>query len=376
MKLDPILSKASRLIRSGKYEAALKTLQPEVNRYHGSFRYYYLMGNACLRAGDYGGALTYFRLANEANSRDPLAVLGLAALYLRRGDTSRALDFYLEVLERKPNNRIAKNALKVIRRHAGTDKFSAWLEAGKLPSLFPPVAFPGFTAKEKLCGFTVLLAAAMITFSALVHFKYLPNPLNPRGDRQGITGSSLTREERLAPIQSGGAYRYEFPSRVQAVETYEKALALFIAYRDEAARVNLNRIIESNAADGLKNKARVIISYMQPPTFDTFRKGDNISFTDVEKDPFLYSDVHVIWQGRAANVSKADKETTFDLLVDYDPANKTTIMRGTAFVLFDRAIPLDSGKQLEVLGRIIGLDKEGRINLEGIAIHQSGKLEQ
>ena len=129
MKLDAILSKASRLIRSGKYVAARRTLEPEVNRYHGSYRYYYLLGNTCLRAGDFGDALTYFRLAHEANSRDPLAVLGLAALYLRRGDTSRALEFYLEVLELKPNNRIAKNALKIIRRNAGTEKFTAWLES-------------------------------------------------------------------------------------------------------------------------------------------------------------------------------------------------------------------------------------------------------
>jgi len=376
MKLDAILSKASRLIRSGKYVAARRTLEPEVNRYHGSYRYYYLLGNTCLRAGDFGDALTYFRLAHEANSRDPLAVLGLAALYLRRGDTSRALEFYLEVLELKPNNRIAKNALKIIRRNAGTEKFTAWLESGKLPSVFPPVAFPGFTSKEKLCAFAVLFAAAILTFSIMVHLKYLPNPFNPRGDRQGITGVSLTREERLEPIQTGGSYRYEFAGRVQAVETYEKALALFSAYRDEAARVNLNRILESNAAESLKNRARVIISFMETPTFDTFKRADNAEFQDVEKEPALYQGVHVIWQGRPANLSMSDRETTFDLLIDYDPDKNINVIKGMPVVTFNRAIPLDQGKQLEVLGRIIGIDSGGRIYLEGIAIHQSGKLEK
>jgi hypothetical protein len=376
MKLDAILSKASRLIRSGKYVAARRTLEPEVNRYHGSYRYYYLLGNTCLRAGDFGDALTYFRLANEANKRDPLAILGLAALYLRRGDTSRALEFYLEVLELKPNNRIAKNALKIIRRNAGTEKFTAWLESGKLPSVFPPVAFPGFTSKEKLCGVAVLFAAAMLTFSVMVHLKYLRNPFNPRGDRQGITGVSLTREERLEPIQTGGSYRYEFAGRVQAVETYEKALALFSAYRDEAARVNLNRILESNAAESLKNRARIIISFMETPTFDTFKRADNAEFQDVEKEPALYQGVHVIWQGRPANLSMSDRETTFDLLIDYDPDKNINVIKGMPVVTFNRAIPLDQGKQLEVLGRIIGLDLGGRIYLEGIAIHQSGKLEK
>jgi len=298
---------------------------------------------------------------------------------MRRGETDRAVDFYLEVLELKPNNRIAQKALKLIRMYAGTDKFAAWLEAGKLSSIFPPVAFPGFTAKEKLCAVIVLLAVAMTVFGVMVRLKYVPNPFNPRGDRQGIVAGSLTREERLDPVQAGDSYHHKFPSRIQAVETYEKALALFAAYRDERAMVELNRILVSNAADGLKNKARVIIDYMKPPyretpRFDTFRRGDNISFQEVEKDPILYNDVHVIWQGRAANVNITNNATTFDLLIDYDPENKTSIMRGTAFVVFDRAIPLNPGRQLEVLGRV-GLDKEGRINLEGIAIHQSGRLE-
>jgi hypothetical protein len=374
MKLDPILSKASRLIRSGKYETALRTLEPEINRYHGSFRYYYLLGNTCLRAGDYGGALTYFRLAREANSRNPLAILGLAALYLRRGETSRALDFYLEVLDLKPNNRIAKKGLRLIRRSAGTDGLTTWLEAGKLPSLFPPVAFPGFTGKEKFWIFTVLLAVAITVFGILVHLKYLPNPFKIHGDRQGISGGSLTREERLDPVQTGGSYRYEFSGRVQAVETYEKALSLFAAYHDEPARVNLNRIMESNAAEGLKNKARVIISFMEEPTFDTFKRADNTDFSDVEKDPVLYQGVHVIWQGRAANVSVTDNETTFDLLIDYDPG-KTTTIRGMPNVRFNHAIPLDPGKQLEVLGKVTLQGSDGKINLEGIALHQSGRLE-
>jgi tetratricopeptide (TPR) repeat protein len=378
MKLDPILSKASRLIRSGKYEFARRTLEPEVNRYHGSFRYYYLLGNTCLRGGDYGGALTWFRLAHEANGRDPLAILGLAALYMRRGETDRAVDYYLEVLELKPNNRIAQKALKLIRRYAGTDRFAAWLEAGKLPSVFPPVAFPGFTAKEKLCGLAVLLVLALTVYGVMVHYKYVPSPFKPRGDRQGIAAGSLTLEERLESVQAGGSYHHEFAGRVQAVETYEKALALFAAYRDEKARVELNRILASNAAEGLKNKARILGDYMkpphrEPPTFDSFKKGDNIDFSDAEKDPILYQGVHVIWQGRPANVIITDKATTFDLLIDYDPEVKTSIMRGTAFVVFDRAIPVNSGRQLEALGRI-GLDKDNKIILEGIAIHQSGKL--
>ena len=202
MKLDSTLTKASRLARSGKYEAAIRTLEPEVNRYHGSFYYYYILGASCLYTGDFGGALTYFRLAHDVKSREPLAILGLAALFLRRGETERAVDYYLDVLEIDGKNRIAKKAMKVIRTQAGTDTFSSWLEAGNLPLLYPPVPFAGFSAKEIMVACTALLAVCVITFGMLIKVRAVPNPFNPRGARQGIAAFSLTNEERNAHVQT------------------------------------------------------------------------------------------------------------------------------------------------------------------------------
>ena len=370
MKLDPILTKASRCARSGKHEAAIRTLEPEINRYHGSFYYYYLLGSSCLRTGDFGGALTYFRLAHETKRREPLAILGLAVLYLRRGETERAVDYYLDILEIDGKNRIAQKAMKVIRRQAGTDNFTNWIEAGKLPSLYPPIPFPGFSAKEILWAFAALTAVLLLTFGILVRFKFVSNPFLPRGSRQGVTALSLSREERMAPVQTDGSYRYTL-SRVEALDIYERALSQFTSYRDEAARVNLNRILESNAADGLKNRARIIISYLEVPGFNTFKRADNVPYEEVAKDPLLYNEAYVIWRGMAANVVTSDTGTTFDFMVGYDTR---TTLEGIVPVTFNKAIPLNPERPLELLGRVIPTGPEGPIQLEGIAIHQSGSL--
>jgi len=375
MKLDPILTKANRLVRSGKYEAAIRTLEPEINRYHGSFHYYYLLGSSCLRIGDFGGALTYFRLAHETKRQEPLAILGLAALFFRKGETERAVDYYLDVLELNEKNRIARKAMKVLRMQAGTDNFLSWIEAGKFPSLYPPIPFPGFSTKEKLGALAVLLAVCILTLGCLIRFKVIASPFYPRGSRListgGVTAFSLSREDRMAPVQTGGSYRYIL-TRVQALDTYEKALSQFTAYRDEAARINLNRILESNAAEGLKNRARIIISYMEVPGFDTFRRSDNVLYSDVKKDPLLYNGVHVIWKGRAANVVTSDTGTSFDFLAGYD--TRREVLEGVVTVVFPNAIPLNPEQPLEILGRIIPDDSESRIHMEGIAIHQSNNL--
>jgi tetratricopeptide (TPR) repeat protein len=370
MKLDPLLTRASRCARAGKYELAIRTLEPEINRYHGSFYYYYLLGSACLRTGDFGGALTYFRLAHETKRREPLAILGLAALYLRRGETERAVDYYLDILEIDRKNRIAQKAMRVIRRQAGTDTFVNWIEAGKLPSLYPPIPFPGFSAKEIMGAFAALIAVCLLIFGISVRNKIIPNPFLPRGSRQGVTALSLSSEERKSPIETGGSYRYTL-TRIQAIDIYERALSQFTTYHDEAARVNLNRILESNAAEVLKNRARIIISYMEVPGFDTFKRDDNVPYDEAVKDPLLYNEVYVIWRGRAANVVTSDTVTTFDLMVGYDTG---TTLEGIVPVIFNKAIPLNPERPLEVLGRVIPIGPEGPIHLEGIAIHQSASL--
>ncbi|MDR2133984.1 MAG: tetratricopeptide repeat protein [Treponema sp.] len=373
MKLDPILTRATRLARSGNYEGAIKTLEPEVNRYYGSFRYYYLLGVSCLHVGDFGGALTYFRLAHDVKIRDPLALLGLAVLYLRRGETDRAVDFYLDVQELDEKNRTAKKALKVIRRYAGADTFSAWLESGRLPGLYPPIPSPGLSPDRILAAAAAVLAVLALCFGILVRTNLVPNPFGHRGGRKVHAGISLSGEERNEPVQTGGAYRYIL-TRSQVLETYERALSLFTGYRDEAARVHINRILESNASEGVKNKSRILLSYMEVPGFDNFRHGDNVPYSEVIRDPVLFRDVHVIWRGMATNAETLQNMTSFDFLVGYD-TRKT--LEGIVPVVFDKAVSLNLERPLEVLGRIVPVNQESGagIRLEGVAIHQSGRLE-
>ena len=361
MRLDPTLTSASRLARSGKYEAALRILLPQVTRYGRSFRYYYLLGTVCLHAGDFGGALTYLRLAREVNGRDPSTILGLAALYIRRGDISGAIDMYLEVLELDHKNAIAQKAMRIIRRQAGTDAFSVWIETGKLPSLYPPIPFPGFAAKEMLgiCG--VLVVVCAICFGVLVQTGFVRSPFMRHGPRD-ISELALAREDRRAPIVDGGTHRYPL-SQSEAVRTYDRALALFSNHRDEAARIYLNRIIGSNASEGIQNRARRMISQLETPGFDTFRRGDNVSYIQVRRNPQQYRGVHVIWRGVASNFEEAERSSFFELLIGYDSPR---IVEGTVPVGFGHAIPVPEGA-IEVLGRIVLIDDD-RIRLEGVAI--------
>jgi len=370
MKLDPLLSKAALLAKRKNFEGAFKILNAEADRYNESFKYYYLFGIICLHCGSYVEALSSLRRAEQIKRNEPSVMLGLAALYLKRMDTAHAVDYYLDVKEINPGNRVAKRALNVIRKYSSSEALSDWLTPKRLSKLFPPIPSLGISAKTVLAGVLSLLAIAALTYAFLVNFNVLSSPVKGQAGRS-TSEFLLSAEERSKPVETGGSYMFIL-TRDQATALYDRALSLFSSYRDEDAKLSLNRILESNASEGIKNKARLLFLYMEVPGFDNFNRSDNHSYSEIiSTEPVLYRDVHVIWSGMATNVVITDEYTRFDLLVGYDTRRT---LEGIVPVIFSIPVSINTDRPLEVLGKIV-LTSPSDIMLEGVAIHQSGRLE-
>jgi tetratricopeptide (TPR) repeat protein len=370
MKLDPLLSKAANLAKRRNYDGALKILKAEEGRYFGYFKYYYLYAVICLYSGAFEDALEYFHLARQIKMNDPSTLLGLAVISLWNMKTVRAVDYYLDVQEGDPKNKIAKRALAVIRRHSDSDSLSDWLMVEKLSKLFPPIPGSIITPKMIFYGSLIFAAVFIAVFGILVKSRVVQNPFAVRAARHQAE-FALSGEERREPVEASGSFRHIL-TRDQATGLYDRALSLFTSYRDEAAKINLNRILESNASEGLKNKSRILLSYMEIPGFDTFKRSDNVSFSDVRNEPAVYRDVYVIWSGMATNVEVTDEFTSFDFLVGYDTRRT---LEGIVPVVFYGPVAVNSERPLEVLGKITLSGPSMDIRLEGVAIHQSGRLE-
>ena len=367
MKFDSFLNNVAILAKKRNYEGALTALKYEEERYYGSFKYYYLYGLICLYAGNYAEAHENFNLARKIKINDPNLMLCFAVLYLKRMDTVQAVHYYLEVQELDKNNKLAKKALAVIRKYSSGEALSDWMTEN-LSKLFPPIPAPFITTK-KIINIALILAAAFIVFfGILVNVKAVPNPF--RRNQRPTADFVLSNQERKETVQVDGYYKYIL-TRDQAINLYDKALSLFTSYRDEEAKKSLNRILESNASEGLKSRARLLMDNMQVPGFDNFKKSDNPALADVRSEPVIYRNVHVIWRGMATNVTVTDEGTTFDLLVGYDTRK---ILEGIVPVVFFSPVSINTEKPLEVLGKIT-VNASSDIKLEGVAIHQSGKLE-
>ena len=370
MKLDPILTKAVRLAKKKNYDGAIKTLESAADRYYGKFTYYYVLGISYLYSNIFGVALRYLNLAVEQKLRDTNTLLGLAALYLNHGDTDKAVNLYLEVQSIDESNKIAKRALKIIRRYPGPENISTWIDSGKLHTLFPPLPGVGISPKNLGLGILGALAGISLFFGIAVKTGVISFP---SGSQRTIPiETEIAGEERDAPVQTGGSYRYVL-TRNQVLDDYNDARKLFTEFRDDAARVKLNRILESNASEPVKNRARLLISYTEVPGFDTLK--DRFSYSDVTKDPFIYRDCHVIWRGMASNLVLEQNHTSFDFLVGYDTRRT---MEGIVKVDYNFAIAVNPERPVEILGRIIPLstEKGTDIRIQGIALNQAGLLEQ
>jgi tetratricopeptide (TPR) repeat protein len=361
------LAQAEHFIRRKKYDKAIRLLDADDNRFADTFRSKYLCALAYLRSGAYGMAFNYFESAKRERMLDPDTLLGMACAYIAHGDTDKAVDIYLEVQDMDERNPVARRGLAAIKKYAGTDAFVDWIESGGLRRLCPRLKRPRRSPLKAAVLIGVVLGAALgacllADRSGLVAlpFFHRQGPARP-----GFTDLALASEEEAAPMQTEGAYRYIL-TRQETLRLYGEARRLFTTWHDEAARVNVNKISDSNAPEGIKNKAALLASYLAAPGFDTLK--DRIPYRDVADDPRLYRGCHVIWRGRAANIEAEKNRTAFNLLVGYDSG---TMMEGIVQTTFAFAANVNPALPLAVLGRIVPL-AEGGFRLEGLALQQAG----
>ncbi|MBN1243941.1 MAG: tetratricopeptide repeat protein [Spirochaetales bacterium] len=353
------LAYATRLFRRGRYGKAIAALEPLVVQYRDSRDFHYVLGASCLAMGDSGGAAVHLRRARQLDFRHVPTALALAALHVRRLETDKAVELYLEILSMRPGERRAIRALDFLRANSDPVRLAELAASGRIRVLYPkpdPLAAYGPLV-------AIALAVALATLGVPAAFdlgRRLAESARP--SRPGVTAVELDAADRADPVTTSGGFRYVLTER-EALDSFDRAKRLFSEYRDDAALVEINRLILSNASASVKAKAEELRSWSREPDFSNLR--DRFTYGDVVRDSALYEGVGVLWQGMAANVEKGAAGVAFDFLVGYDQKRR---LEGIVKVSldFEAEVPVD--RPLEVLGTIRGVD--GHFVLEGIAFHE------
>ena len=350
------LTQARQLFRRRRFSQVIRLLESQVFRYRNHAEFYALLGSACLHTGDLGGAESYLRRAEQLNEDDIATQLGLAAICFRRGQIEEALAGWLKVIDLDPGNRKARHALDALRKAANWEGSAVNASAIKykniLPSL-PPSRRALIAPLSILCLIGVLIAG---------YFFLLPRIRRSRTSRPGVEQIALSPERSLIE-QADGTQELLMLSEQQISAAFDSIKAHLLDYRDNLAMREINRLLSSNASVYVKEKARLMKTFVQDPDLSTVT--DPFPYLEVRDDPILYNDCFVVWKGKVANVRIGDERIDFDLLIGYEDE---TELLGLVPVDLSFAASVNNGDGLEVLGQV--RVESGRIRLRGISIHR------
>ena len=361
MAKDAIES-ARYFLRHRQFAKAINVLEGRSQFYDANALYFVLLGTAYLYAGDTGSATINYSKARKLSLTDSNLLLGQAAIFLRRGDTDRAISYYIEILNNDPSNKVALRAMEFVRTRGDFDTICRWTDTGKIEAFYPPIGFN----VSKILGFAFPAVACIL--GCVLAFKAIELNRPGKGDRADLSSLMLTVEDRNQLQETdlaSGAFNYLLSSK-EISSCYDRAQRYFQEYRDNMCQIEINRLLSSNASVQVKTKARTLMSYLDAPSFDTIK--DSPSYRQVEKETPLYLDCWVSWSGRVSNVENTNGVYTADFLVGYENMEKVD---GIVRLKFVAAPEIALDKPVTVLAQIS--TEEGKLLLKGRSVYQSVK---
>ena len=347
------MGEARRLFRARRFPDVIRLLEPEVFRYRENFDYFRTLGLACLHTGDFGGAFSYMSRALQLHDDDISMVLGIAAVHFRRAEHEAALKRWLQVVEIQPSNPIAKRGLELLRRGMTADALQEFIDSGRLKVLFPPLP-----SRVRLLPVALVLLSCL----AVAGLAYLGvRVATPRGtERPGV--SVIELPAGVPDVDTGTNYLFVMKEG-EVRQTFQRAKSELLSFRDNLAVVDINRLLLSNAAPAVKERARMLKGFVTPPSFDTAR--DLYTYASVSHQPVLYDGAAVVWKGKVANLATSKTQITFDLLVGYDQEKE---LQGIVPVTLSFAADLGNGDAVQVLGQLTATGST--MALTGISLHR------
>ncbi len=353
-----VLKKAGNLFRRRRFTAVIRLLEGQVFRFRESPEFYSLLGRSCLYSGDYGGATSYLKRADQLRADDPATLLGLAAAAIRRSNVDEALEGWLKVIDLDPGNRVARRGLRLLRTFGSESApVQEALERIEFQRLLPAVPLDW---KRLLLLPSVALVVAIVVLSGVLLLPRTAFGPAARGGRLLPELPAAGGQPALTSSQTDARYMLK-DAEVQA--TFEKAKRCLRENRDNGAVREINRLLLSNASAAVKERAALLRGFLVTPDFSTVKEP--FAYEEVAGDPPLHHGGYAVWRGKVANLRVVEERITFELLVGYQ---QEKVLQGIVPVSLDFGAQLENGSSVEVLGRI--QSQTGPIRLQGLSLHR------
>lgn len=338
-KRDKDLHKARQLTREQRFSRVISLLSPQIFLYRSNPEFYRLLGTACLYTNDFGGAHTYFARSIDLKPDQIQSRLGLAAIYLKRGKITEALQQWLDVIAISPNNRRAKYGLAYAKT---LDESS--LEAREMAKGLQRRIYPGTGWNFRPIVFLFLIILGLSALALPISF--LLGNLQSSQSLQREGGEYLDLSSSVPRLATSGSFTRILTS-AQLDSLIDSIRQDFHSYRDNRARYSINQILSSNASEDVKTQMRLLSELLRQANFvDEFWSPEP---EDIQKDPSAYEDLFIKWKGKIGNLRINPEQILFDFLVGY---HEESVVRAIVPVRLEFAAELHAGENIELIGRL------------------------
>ncbi len=334
------LREARRQFRRGQYGKLISHLEPQVFMYRENEEYYQLLAAACFFTGDYGGCTSYAKRAIDLEPNHTSARTYLAAVFLKRRETDKAIQHWLTILDHDPKNRYAKRGLQFVRTLESIDQLNDRITPKQLRQFVPkPLRIPIRTISALIIIGT--LSALLYFFIPVMEIEW---PFTQYPPRDGVEVISFPEGQSLTSLE--GEYSYILSER-EIQEILERIRVYFNSNQDNLVRREINRILLSTATTPVKERVRILQTSLESPDFTNL--DTSFSYQQVHQDLPLYQGTYVRWEGRPTNIIRKDDVIEFTLLVGYHTGQ---VLEGSVPVHVPFATQIRSDMGIDLIGQV------------------------
>lgn len=355
MEPNKLINKSISYYNSQKYSDVVKLLEKEIFLYKNYYFYHYILGMSYLRMGNLGTAQTYLKKAYTLNPTEPDVKQSIAILLAAQGKEDKAIQIWLKMIEENQEIQRSEFSLETIRKNP--IQGALFLNKNKIyAKLFPEIKVETGQNLSKLIRILLIIASLaflLIAIFLLIHSKEtikLSLSNSKVKEKKAINNIAayiddikINDKEKIENHEGQFVFiltETEIKNSFQKIKTHLKQ------GKDNFARIEINKILNSNASESIKLKAKNLASFISRPNFITF--DDYLVLKEIKKNPLIYSNVYVKWEGIANNIEKKDNITYFDFYVGYNKNTLEGII--TTKTTFD--IDINFKDYVEILGQI------------------------
>ena len=389
-----LIKQAYTAYRNGRYRDAIVILESR-SLQSGSSYTSFLLALCYLHADKIGKAESVIRRVKVSHP-DYLPVLYLEAFLVLKSaaDRDSAMQRYVALLDRFPNDKLLKKAFK---RISDSDNFQEFQRKARLKD-FVPVPRPGplrtrkksrryITKTSSKIIFTSLLLVVFsipVTFSiyywnSIADFFVSFTSLEPGNINEK---KSFSKDRNIMEMVTLDGAHYDIIEKYSKKKTNEfyyssetlkkdfnRAKKLIKEEEFNNALVLLNKINASNVHHRVKDR----IEFLRDFILDIEdRPVSGYDFERVNDKPYLYQGIKIHWKGKIANLKEKEDHITCNLMVNYTDSHRFS---GIAELYSEKKSgDIENGQQVEVIASFVDtVGKENRIYLVADSIKIIGE---